>query len=61
MPYCNVTSWFAIALAEIRTKWILREKADCKQSIDNAVTLRSGTPAVGNFSFSLLFFLVVFS
>ena len=26
------TSWFAIALAEIKTKRILREKADCKQS-----------------------------
>jgi len=28
---CNVT-WFAIALAEIRTGRILREKADSKQS-----------------------------
>ena len=28
----NVTLWFAIALAEIGTKGILREKADCKQS-----------------------------
>ena len=28
----NVTSWFAIALAEIGTKGILREKADCRQS-----------------------------
>ena len=26
------TSWFAVALDEI-TRWILREKADCKQSI----------------------------
>ena len=25
-------SWFAIALAEIRTRRILRGKADCKQS-----------------------------
>ena len=32
IPYCNITSWFAIALAEIRTRRILREKADCKQS-----------------------------
>ena len=24
----NITSWFAIALAEIRTRWILREKAE---------------------------------
>ena len=32
IPYCNVTSWFAIALAEIRTGRILREKADSKQS-----------------------------
>ena len=28
---CNITSWFAVALAEIRTRWILREKADCKR------------------------------
>ena len=27
------TSWFAIALDEIRIRRILREKADCKQSI----------------------------
>ena len=27
------TSWFAIALDDIRTRRILREKADCKQSI----------------------------
>ena len=27
-----IASWFAIALDEIRTKRILREKADCKQS-----------------------------
>ena len=27
-----ITSWFAIALDEIRTRQILREKADCKQS-----------------------------
>ena len=32
IPYCNITSWFAIALAEIRTRRILREKADCKKS-----------------------------
>ena len=32
IPYCNITSWFGIALAEIRTRRILREKADCKQS-----------------------------
>ena len=31
IPYCSVKSWFAIALAEIRTRRILREKADCKQ------------------------------
>ena len=24
-------SWFAVGLAEIRTRLILREKADCKQ------------------------------
>ena len=27
------TSWFAIALDEIKTRRILREKADCKQSM----------------------------
>ena len=27
-----ITSWFAIALDEIRTRRILRKKADCKQS-----------------------------
>ena len=27
------TSWFAIALDEIRTRRILREKADCKRSM----------------------------
>ena len=34
-------SWFAIVLAEIRTRWILREKADCKrlQSIVLGATL----------------------
>ena len=33
ISYCYITSWFAIALAEIRTRRIKREKADCKQSI----------------------------
>ena len=28
----NITSWFAIALAEIITRWVLREKTECKQS-----------------------------
>ena len=32
IPYCNITSWFAIKLAEIRTGPILRKKANCKQS-----------------------------
>ena len=27
-----ITSWFAIALDEVRTRQILREKADCRQS-----------------------------
>ena len=27
-----IASWFAIALDEVRTRQILREKADCKQS-----------------------------
>ena len=29
-----MTSWFAIALDEIKTRRFLREKADCKQSTD---------------------------
>ena len=29
--YCNITSWFAIELAEIRSRRILRGKAGCKQ------------------------------
>ena len=28
-----IVTWFAIALDEIRTRRILREKTDCKQSI----------------------------
>ena len=32
IPYCNVMSWFAIALAEIRTGRISRENSDSKQS-----------------------------
>ena len=31
-PNTRTGSWFAIALAEIRTRRVLREKADCKQS-----------------------------
>ena len=30
-----IESWFAIALNDIRTRRILREKADCKQSMSN--------------------------
>jgi len=30
-PLPALTSWFAVALDEIRTIRILREKADCKQ------------------------------
>ena len=37
--YWNITSWFAIALTEIRTRRILREKEDCKQSINFLNTL----------------------
>ena len=33
IPLVIITSWFAIALDEIRTRRILREKADCKKSI----------------------------
>ena len=32
VPCCNMTSGFAIALAEIRARRILREKGYCKQS-----------------------------
>ena len=39
IPYCNITSWFAIALAEIRTRRILREKADRKQSNNHSTSL----------------------
>ena len=35
----NIASWFAIALAEIRTRWILREKAKCKQSSSGEVRM----------------------
>ena len=34
-----ITSWFGIALDEIRTKRILKEKADCKQSIRLTITI----------------------
>ena len=33
--YCSIMSWFAIALAELRTRRILREKAEFKQSNHN--------------------------
>ena len=33
--YCSIKSWFAIALAELRTRRILRQKADFKQSNHN--------------------------
>ena len=49
IPYCNITSWFAIALAEIRTRRILREKTDCKQSNYpwlESVRLNIGFPVV---------------
>ena len=32
IPYCKITSWFAIVLAEMRTERILRDKGDWKQS-----------------------------
>ena len=37
-----IVTWFAIALDEIRTRRILREKADCKQSTRN-------TPRISQF------------
>ena len=40
----ETTSWFAIALDEIRTRRILREKADCKQSISPVPRSPLGTP-----------------
>ena len=33
--YCSIKSWFAIAMAELRTRRILRQKADFKQSNHN--------------------------
>ena len=40
--YYNITSWFAITLAEIRTRRILREKADLKRlAWDHALSLLS--------------------
>ena len=38
-----ITSWFAIALDEVRTRQILREKADCKQSISQPALLQTTT------------------
>ena len=35
--YCNITSWFAIALAEVRTRQISKEKADWTQSMNAEV------------------------
>ena len=40
----ETTSWFAIALDEIRTRRILREKADCNQSISPVPRSPLGTP-----------------
>ena len=37
IPYWNITSWFAITLAEVRTRRILREKADCTQSMPSRI------------------------
>ena len=39
-----ITSWFAIALDEIRTRRILREKADCKQSTALEACLQAPPP-----------------
>ena len=41
----SITSWFAIALDEIRTIRILREKADCKQS-NPILVYRFGAPTM---------------
>ena len=38
-PLIITTSWFASALDEIRTRRILREKADCKQSSGQGLAL----------------------
>ena len=38
----NITSWFAVASAEIRTRRILREKAGCKQSNNYSRTSANG-------------------
>ena len=44
-----ITSWFAIALDEIRTRRILREKADCKQSTENMAEDALTEERVGSF------------
>ena len=53
----ETTSWFAVALDEIRTRRILREKADCKQSISPVPRSPLGTPRPTTTSFpgSLIF------
>ena len=42
-PLGHVTSWFAIALAEMRTGRILRENADCKESKCGPTSLVTGS------------------
>ena len=51
-----ITSWFAIALDEIRTGRILGEKADCKQSILSQAQLHIIEP---NHTFSNCFSLAL--
>ena len=43
LRYCKVRSWFAIALAEMRTRRILRENADCKPSKRGPTSLVTGS------------------
>ena len=42
-PLGHVTSWFAIALAEMRTGRILRENEDCKESKCGPTSLVTGS------------------
>ena len=46
IPYCNITSWFAIALIETRTKRILREKRNAS-ILGGSEILHFGLKATG--------------
>ena len=46
----NITSWFATTLAEIRTRRILREKADCEQSMPRPSNVAPSTTLQTDFT-----------